>query len=357
MTESVVSRSLTYASDVYSKGITWIFEDKRALRGTALARILAGTSVFGIFFTNFRVRELLFGQGSVWNKPLADLSVYQPLHITAHMGNTLFGFYYIFVLVLALMFVFGWHTRLVGPLMLIGEISLTERIPVLGDQGDNILRIGLFLLCFMHTSEFWSLDARRRAKTKRVQDKVGVFGTIKNLYNSQFVLPRWLSNGVHNVALAMLGFQLIIIYISAGSFKIQGALWQHGTAIYYPMQLQEYKPFPFLSNTMTHFGVMVGLATYVVVYTQVFFPFALLNKVTRRIAISLVIIFHLSIAILMALPWFSLTLIAFDAIWVSSSTLVFVDKWLRDFFRPVADLFWDIMDPVLDRFRKRPVTQ
>ena len=356
MTESLLAPPLRYAREIYANGVTWVFEDKRALRGTALARILAGTSVFGIFLTNFKVRELLFGQGSVWNKPLADLSVYQPPHITEHMGNTIFGIYYIFVLVLALLFVFGWHTRLVGPLVLIGEISLTERIPVLGDQGDNILRIGLFLLCFMHTSEYWSLDARRRAKSTRVA-RPGVVATIKNLYNSQFVWPRWFSNAVHNIALAMLGFQLIIIYISAGMFKVQGALWQHGTAIYYPMQLQEYKPFPFLTNLMTHYGVMVGLGTYVVVFTQLYFPVLLLRTFTRRLAICLVIIFHLSIAILMALPWFSLTLIAFDAIWVSSSTLAFLDRWVRDFFRPVSDLFWDLADPVVDKFRRHPVAR
>lgn len=358
-TATPISRGLQWVEQQWLQGIAWLFEDKRALRGVALARILAGTSVLGLLGTNFRVRELLYGQGSVWNKPMQDLSLFAPPRITEHMGNTVLGFYYILVMLLAVLFILGWHTRLVGPLMLIGQVSLIERMPVLGDQGDNILRIGLTLLMFMHTSEFWSLDARRRAVTAAVPMHPGFqpLATLKNLYNSQFVLPRWFSNGVHNIALAMLGFQIIVIYISAGMFKVQGELWQHGTAIYYPMQLEEYKPFPFLSDAMTHFGVMVGLATYVVVFTQIFFPLMLLHIVTRRIAISLVIIFHLSIAVLMALPWFSLSMISFDAIWVSASTLVFLDRWLRDFFRPVGDLFWDVVDPVVDRFRKQPVTQ
>ncbi|MEO6470654.1 MAG: HTTM domain-containing protein [Aeromicrobium sp.] len=305
---------LNYFRDLYAAGAQWLFEDKRALRGTALARILAGTSVLGILTTNFRARDILFGQGSVWNKPLQDLSQFAPPHIPAQMGNTVFGLYYVFVMILALFFVLGWHTRVVGPLMLIGEVSIIARIPVLGDQGDNILRIGLFLLLFMQTNEFWSLDARRRARNTAVP---------------QFVLPRWFSNAIHNIALGVLGFQLIIIYISAGMFKVQGALWQHGTAIYYPMQLQEFKPFPFLSDFMTHSGVMVGLATYVVVFTQLYFPLMLLRVTTRRIAIGLVILFHVSIAVLMALPWFSLTLIAFDAIWVSSSTYIAIEDWLR----------------------------
>lgn len=350
---SIVSRAKTLVGQWYAFLITWLFEDKRALRGTAMARILAGCSVLGILTTNFRVRELMFGQGSVWNLPLQKSALYWPPHIVEHMGNGIFTIYYLGVMLLAVLFILGWHTRLVGPLMLVGHVSLIERIPILGDQGDNILRIGLFLLCLMQTSEFWSLDARRRARTARSEGS-SPLAFVKNLYNSQFVWPRWFSNSIHNLALAMLGFQLILIYIAAGMFKVQGALWQHGTAIYYPMQLQEYKPFPFLTNLMTHFGIMVGLATYVVVFTQLFFPLMLLNTITRRIAISLVILFHISIAVLMALPWFSLSMIAFDAIWVTTPTLVAVDRWLRNVFRPLGDLFWDIVDPIVDRFRRKP---
>jgi hypothetical protein len=88
---------------------------------------------------------------------------------------------------------------------------------------------------------------------------------------------------------------------------------------------------------MTHYGVMVALATYVVLITQLYFPVLLLNPVTRRIAIALVIVLHLSIAVLMALPWFSLSMIAFDAIFVSTSTFVLLDRWIRGRLRPVAD--------------------
>lgn len=358
---SMVSRALDLIIGWYVTAEAWLFEDKRALRGVALARILAGMSVFGIYVTNFRVRHLLFGQASVWNKPLADQSEFAPPRLVENLSNGALTIYYLGVLLLALLFILGWHTRLVGPLMLIAEVSLIERIPILGDQGDNILRVGLILLMFMHTSEYWSLDARRRARVPAVasesRDPVARIQTaLRNAWNSHPVLPRWLSNGVHNIFLAALMFQLILIYISAGMFKTQGALWQHGTALYYPLQLQEYRPFPILTDAMTHFGLFVGLATYVVVFTQLFFPLMLLQTVTRRIAIALVILFHLSIAVVMALPWFSLSMIAFDAVWVSTATLAAVDGWTRDRLRPVSDLFWDIVDPVVDRL-PRPFTR
>ncbi len=266
---SIASRGLDLINDWYDMFESWILTDKRSLYGASLARILSGCAVMGILITNFRVRNLLFGQGSVWNKPLQESNAkmyWPPRLIVDHMGNTTFLFYYLLVIFVALLFVLGWHTRLVGPLMLIGHVSIIERIPVLGDQGDNILRVGLLLLLFMHTSEHWSLDARRRARHAAEpmgRGAGGVGAVVKNLYNSHRVLPLWFTNGVHNVVLIALAWQLIMIYFSAGWFKAQGELWYHGTALYYPLQLQEYKPFPFLTDAFTHVGVMVGLSTYV----------------------------------------------------------------------------------------------
>lgn len=355
--QSLTSRGLDLVNDWYDKFESWLLTDKRSIYGASLARILAGCSVMGILITNFRVRNLLFGEGSVWNKPLQDDSFYWPPRVIVDgMGNTTFLFYYLLVIFVALLFVLGWHTRFVGPIMLIGHISIIERIPVLGDQGDNILRVGLFLLMFMHTSEHWSLDARRRARTEAqpVGRGAGGFGAVlKNLYNSHRVLPLWLTNGLHNVVLIALAWQLMIIYFSAGLFKVQGILWQRGTALYYPLQLQEYKPFPFLTDAFTQIGIVVGLATYVAVVVQIGFSFALLHPVARRIAIFCAIMFHLSIAVLMALPWFSLSMIAFDAIFVSTSTFILFDRWIRDKLRPVADLFWDVTDPIVDRLPGR----
>lgn len=354
---TLLTRAQDEAFDFVAKIEAWLFEDKRALHGAALSRILAGASVFGLLMTNFRVRSIMFGPGSVWVKPMQDLAEYAPLKLTENLGSLAFTFFYIGVMVIALMYMFGWHTRLVGPLMIIGNVAIVEQNPVMGDQGDNIIRIGLITLLFIHTNEYWSLDARRRASTEpRSIDRSNPVDAVKafftNLWNSQYVLPRWFTNGVHNIALAVLAFQIVLIYISASMFKTQGALWQHGTALYYPLQLQEYKPLPFLTDSFTHFGVIIGLATYMAVFVQMYFPPLLLHPISRRIALAFVIGLHFSIAVLMALPWFSLSMVAFDAIFVGTTTYVALDLWLRRTLRPAADFFWDYADPFVDRFRK-----
>jgi hypothetical protein len=192
-------------------------------------------------------------------------------------------------------------------------VSIIERAPVVGDQGDNILRIGLFLLLFMQTDEYWSLDARRRSRLDRDRPW----------------LPRWFSNGVHNVALAALAFQAVAVYFWAGLAKARGELWQDGTALYYPLQLPEFRPFPLLNDALTEVGVIVAMATYAAFFIQLAFPFALLNPVARKAIIALVVVFHLAIAVLMALPWFSLSMLAFDTIFLNESTYVAADRWTR----------------------------
>ena len=165
----------------------------------------------------------------------------------------------------------------------------------------------------MQTTDYWSLDARRRARQGPRQP----------------VVPLWLSNGVHNIALAALAFQVVVVYFSAGMAKARGDLWQHGTALYYPLQLQEFRPFPLLNDLFTHFGLVIGLATYAVLVIELGFGFAMLHPVARRVAIAGVIAMHVAIAVLMALPWFSLSMLAFVAIFVSSSIYEALDRWLR----------------------------
>jgi hypothetical protein len=55
----------------------------------------------------------------------------------------------------------------------------------------------------------------------------------------------------------------------------------------------------------------------------------LLNLVARKVIIALVVVFHLAIAVLMALPWFSLSMLAFDTIFLNESTYVAADGWVR----------------------------
>src|SRR5699024_9939452 len=134
---------------------------------------------------------------------------------------------------------------------------------------------------------------------------------------SRPVLPDWLTTLVHNAALIALALQVFILYTASALFKVQGSLWQNGTALYYPLSLHEYAVFPSLNALLTSNPVLLTIATYFSVYVQLFFAIGLLHPVSRRIALIGIILLHIGIGVLMALPWFSLSMIAFDAIFVS----------------------------------------
>lgn len=53
---------------------------------------------------------------------------------------------------------------------------------------------------------------------------------------------------------------------------------------------------------------------------QLAFPFMLLRRPTRIFALVGILGFHIGIGVLMGLPWFSLTMIAVDAIFIRDAT-------------------------------------
>ncbi|MDQ3157363.1 MAG: HTTM domain-containing protein [Actinomycetota bacterium] len=286
----------------------WLFADKHALYGVAMCRILAGISIIGLLGTNFGSRSVLVGPASSWAGPSRDLSDFPILGLVAGHSDLYVTVFYLATMLFAALFALGWHTRVVGALALIGHVALIEQNPLIGDQGDNVLRIGMIWLLLVHSSEVWSLDARKQRGP---------------------VVPLWFTNGLHNIALCGLALQIVVIYIAAAAFKLQGALWRDGTALYYPLQLPAYRPFPWLSDLLVGNSLILAVATYAAVGIQLLFPPMLLNRITRRMALTFVILLHASIAVLMGLPWFSLSMVAYDAIFVSTATYVALDSWIR----------------------------
>lgn len=324
---ALVERSFQAITRQQQRAESWVLDEKRATYGLAASRILVGIAAMGILLANFRQRYALWGPGSDWIEPLRRNSEFGPLLDLFNGGPTSFTIKYLVLLLIALAFTLGWRTRVMNGLLLLGLVALVERNGLVGDQGDNIARIGLLLMLFMDTSRHWSLDARRRASAQ--------VGTPRwpGILNGAPILPTWVSNVLHNVAVIALAAQLFILYTASALFKLQGEYWQDGTALYYPLSLNEFAVFPWLNTLLTHnaLGLMIG--TYVAVFVQLYFVIGLLHPVTRRIVLVGVVLLHAGIAVLMGLPWFSLSMLAFDAIFVSTATFLAFEAWLAPRFR------------------------
>lgn len=312
----------------YEAGLGWLLLDKRALYGLSATRIMVGVAGLGILLTNFRTRHVIWGPGSFWAAPFREGAQFDSWTALFETTSPVwFTVQYLLVIALAVAVTVGWRTRPVALLLAVGLAGLVERAPLVGNQGDNIVRIGLLLLVLMNASEHWSLDARRRRRAHRLPlDRANIFVKLRW---SKPVLPEWLSALIHNAALVTLALQVFILYTASALYKVQGSLWQNGTALYYPLSLHEYAVFPALNTLLTSNAVLLTVATYFSVYVQLFFAIGLLHPVSRRAALVGIILLHIGIGVLMALPWFSLSMIAFDAIFVSSATYVALDRFLR----------------------------
>lgn len=319
-----VRRAQMRARDVTVRVLGWMLLEQHALRGSSATRIAVGIAMLGILVSNFAARHVLWGEGSFWTEVYREESPFGWLvYVLDFDEPVVFTLVYLGLIALGVAVVVGWRTRLTTMLLALGMTMLVERAPSVGDQGDNIARIGLFLLVLMASAEHWSLDARRRARTKEP------VSFARRLLRGDPVLPDWITTLAHNVALVALAAQICILYTASALFKVQGSQWQDGTALHYPLQLHEYGVFPALNDLIVANPFVLTVLTYLSVFIQLFFAVGLLHPVTRRLFLIGMVGFHAGIALLMGLPWFSLSMLAFDAIFVSDRSWRWIERAVR----------------------------
>lgn len=129
------------------------------------------------------------------------------------------------------------------------------------------------------------------------------------------------ANLVHNAALFVIMAEVCLIYATAGWYKVQGSRWQDGTALHYPLHLDYFTPWPALSEALGSNGVMVMLITYGTVIVQVAFPFTLFNRRVKNVLLAAMMTEHFAISVVLGLPFFSLAMIAADAVFLPTGFL------------------------------------
>lgn len=308
-------------SRTYLTGENWIVGAKHAVYGLAIGRILIGFMVVGMAISNFSTRLYSFGPGVAWSGQLAyptsSFATIWPFSMVTHGATDDVSVTVMFLALIAcgVLFGIGYHTKLVMIPLFILWVGLLNIDLYVQDQSDNLTRMVMVVLFFTAPAEKWSLDAWRRKKYARTEGSIAL-----RWWRFQPVAPAWWSNTFHNFGIVVIGAQLCMIYASGGLFKAGGLPWQNGTAIYAPIHTQQFGTWPILSDLMTTWGPMVALGTVGTVLVQVSFPLLLLRRGTRIFGLIVILGFHIAIAVLMGLPWFSLSMVALDAIFVRDVT-------------------------------------
>ncbi|MEU9315552.1 HTTM domain-containing protein [Streptomyces sp. NPDC048295] len=343
------------------------------------AVIRIGFSATYLFFLlrEFPHRHEMYGPDAPWRWDMAQQLISGNQAFTALMwsDNTVwFEVVYAVALISAALLMVGWHTRAMSVLFMAGVLSLQNRSIFMGDGGDNVIHLMAIYLMLTRCGRVWSLDARRAARQARagagdsghpargtvagtvlwaVLGLVLIVASATDGLGGTWWLPTllwilWVGEGAwwavnryaphsesrtlldvianlaHNATLVVIMAEVCLIYATAGWYKIQGSRWQDGTALYYPLKLDYFTPWPWLSDILASSGVMVMLITYGTVVVQVAFPFTLFNRRVKNVLLVAMMCEHAGIALLLGLPFFSMAMIAADSVFLPTVFLVWL---------------------------------
>ncbi len=285
------------------------------LIGASMLRVGFGILILYSYTINYAQRHFLWGADGFSN---TDFSI-EFTHFSLYQyGKTNLHFEIIFHLgiIAALLFTLGYKTRLISIINFIFLYSLHQQNPIILDGGNNIMIITLIYLFFVKTNAYFSIDKFLNSTKKK-----------ENLY----------INIVHNFGVLSIIIQFCILYLNSALYKVMGEYWQNGTAIYYILQVDEFN-LPWLTDLIISSDILIVFITYSTVLLQIAFPFMLLNKFTKYLALSLIVPLHLAIAITMGLITFSLTMIIIDMILISDRDYKRVYTFLKRKFSKKKEL-------------------
>ncbi|MGW1873253.1 HTTM domain-containing protein [Streptomyces sp. NPDC001975] len=352
-----------------SRAIARVTESALGPYQTAVVRIgFAGTWLL-FLLREYPHRQEMYGPDGPWSFDLAQQLTSDNHAFTALLasdGRAFFEVFYFLAVLSSALLAVGWRTRTMSLLFMVGVLSLQNRSVFMGDGGDNVLHLMSFYLVFTRCGQVWSLDARRAARARagrqQVTDRVGpalwavsglllVLAALTGRTGGGWLVPavmwatwagaalwwaagRWartseprilldvIANILHNGALFVIMAEACLIYATAGWYKIQGSRWQDGTAIYYPLHLDYFSPWPALADLLSANGTLVMLVTYGTVIVQVAFPFTLFNRRVKNVLLAAMMAEHAVIAVVLGLPFFSLAMIAADSVFLPTAFLL-----------------------------------
>ncbi|MEU3774301.1 HTTM domain-containing protein [Streptomyces sp. NPDC032472] len=180
--------------------------------------------------------------------------------------------------------------------------SLYQRQPVLLDGGDNLAYVVLPMLLLTRCYDRFAFPT----------------GLAHRLAQRIPSVLRSLSAPLHNLGILAIATQICLVYVVSGLYKVQGKMWQDGTALFYILRVSEFS-LPDVSDLVYNNDILVFLGTYSTTIFLVYFPLGILVPRLRPWAAVASISFHLAIGVLMGLTSFALTMMACDLIFLSGA--------------------------------------
>ncbi|EIM08414.1 membrane protein / Vitamin K-dependent gamma-carboxylase [Planococcus antarcticus DSM 14505] len=259
------------------------------LIGLSILRIVIGLHLLWQLLLSFPIREELWQ--SHFLNPNIDI-----LH-----ANFSFNFFYFAGIFIMIFYTLGLGNFLFKLLTYLFVLLLYAASPFLGDGGSNILMIVLAYMIFTNNSAYFSLFSKKCSQNP-------------------------FSRITHNLFLILILIQTCILYFFAGFFKAQGAMWLHGTALYYILNIDSFRMLNtnFLTEIVINSSFLLTVGAYSAIFLQLFFPLIVFNKYLKYLVLVGSIFFHLGIAFLMGLVQFGMIMIALDLLFLNDKEYKFI---------------------------------
>ncbi|WP_244961764.1 HTTM domain-containing protein [Clavibacter zhangzhiyongii] len=318
----------------WPRGIaTWMTEREHATYSFAAFRITIGAVILMVLVTCFSDRHYLWGVGARFIDPESTRRGWLPAFtgLFSKTDATLFDLTYLLLVVLAALFTLGWRTRVVTPFLLLLWVGLSTNSTLLTNGGDTVLRLTLFFALFADLSRHFSLDALRRRRAPVAAAGGTPVGLAQVARAQVDRIPRPVPVLLHNTALVLCAYQIMLVYVNSAILKLQGAEWRDGTATYYSLLLEGYRPWPWINDLLVQSSLGIVVASFVAVAFQGLFPLLILWRPTRIVALIAITGMHLMIGLLLGLWPFSLAMIALDFLFIRDATwregLALLGRW------------------------------
>lgn len=199
----------------------------------------------------------------------------------------------------AVFFTLGYHTRLSTILLFILLMSFNERNPFVLFGYDDVVRCMLFFFLFSPAQMAFSLDRR--------------------FSGGGGIVPPWTQR--------MMQIQLAIIYFFSAVTKIHGYDWFQGEALYFVFGLINFT-IPGLERLMAYPSIYVT-GTYLTLLIEISLVFLLWFKASRRAMAWVGIVFHGLLILLMTIPCFELIMIASYILFFEEDEVAEMVAWAR----------------------------
>lgn len=304
-------------SERVDQWLVWLTAAPHNLRSLAVLRILYGAGLLLTLVPSISDRALLWGSASYWVDPEAKRRGFILWDtILAKSNPVLFDVVFFGMILVVLLFTIGFQTRIMTVLTLVLLFALQANNPYVLNGGDTIYRITLLFLIFANLGAHFSVDSWRakRRKSGKVRRKI---------------LPTHITSAAHNVALVLCCFQIIVVYVVSGIWKLGGDEWLDGTALFYALRIDAFMVYPAFNELLWQSSLLIYVATFIALWVQTLFPIALLWRPTRIFVLVSLVFMHSGIGILLGLWPFSLAMIALDMLYIRDSTWESVFGWMR----------------------------